>query len=612
MTQPPVTPPSVTQSPVALPPVPAAVTADAVSVLPARLRSRLDQSVAQATTWPVRQAGAQITVHPDDRTTITLSTPVTTPADATCSCLLSPRCLHRAAVLSAAPVAPAEPAPNPQVAAALPPAQVSDAQRDAARGLWSAAAAVLSTGIPGAGAVAQADLLRAVHQARATGLHTPATYAIRVVEHLRSAHHDNPAFRLSTLTDDLRDLLTACHRVSTGDASATGVARRDYEPVGDLRLHGLFCEPVRAATGHAGAVTYLADANGRLWVISDIKPATPDTAAQISPTGAPVDLGEVRLSHHDLSRAGLLAVNAHASPSGRLSHGRARQAVRATGSSWFDPPLATLWTDDHRTQTDRWLQAATLPDHARPATHDLAFLDGTILGSDHRGLLLSTDRRDALPSSGRHTADERPRTVVVTAPYDDPSLPYVANLRKLATHATGSRIRLIARFTGPRRVAALAFTAGWLPTRHGGHLDLGTTSLTRTDLPTATPPAQPIPGPEAEPLRSGGTGDGGEAVAGPPLHLVRYRLERVVAGGRSALVSGVADDSRRLAAAQLGTAVAVVDGLGAAGVRRTRDVFGRLDPHDAERLAVAWLTAAVYELAAGREMIRAAWDTGSL
>ncbi|KUL27848.1 hypothetical protein [Actinoplanes awajinensis] len=616
-----------------LPPVDPAVTAEAVAALPARLRKRLDEAVTQARGWPVETAGDRVTVRPDDQVYVVLTVPVTDPADAVCSCLLAPRCLHRTAVLSAAPIRAGgddPPAPTDDPASDSDPArtgtappdqpqpggpEVSAAQADAAQGLWVVAATILANGIAGAGAVAQADLLRAVHQARATGLHGPAAAAIRVVEHLRAGRRAEPAFRLADLADDLRELLAACHRLAAGDGTVAGVARRDYEPVGDLRLYGLFCEPIRAATGHAGAVTYLADPTGRLWVVSDVKPS--DRAATGSATRASVDLGEVRLSHHALSRAGLRAINAHASTVGRLSHGRARQAVAAPGAGWFDPPLDALWQPSLAEQVDRWLAGTVLPAHARPAAHDLAFLDGTVLGTDRRGLLLTLDRPDAAP----------PLTVVVSAPHEDPALPYVTNLRVLGIHATGRRIRLVGRFTGPRQVDGLAFSARWLQAGatgdtahggntghggHGGHVDLGATPLTRADVaetvrargnflsPGATfhtvagrPVLDPTPSP---------------APAAPPLHLLRHQVERVASAGRSALLSGVDADARRLADAHLGTASAVLTGLAAAGVRRTRDVFGRLDPHDADRLARAWLTAAVYEQAATRATTRQAWS----
>jgi hypothetical protein len=124
-------------------------------------------------------------------------------------------------------------------------------------------------------------------------------------------------------------------------------------------------------------------------------------------------------------------------------------------------------------------------------------------------------------------------------------------------------------------------------------VDLGTVHLTRADFPGATSALTVT----------------AEEPPAPPLHLVRHQLERVVAAGRAALLSGVDDDARHLSGAHLGTAAAVISALGAAGVRRTRDVFGRLDPHDADSLARAWLAAAVYEQAAAREVIRAAWTT---
>jgi hypothetical protein len=657
-----------------LPPVAPAVAAEAVAALPARLRKRLDEVVAQVTTWAVEVTGDGVTVRPDEQVAVTLRATVRTGEDAVCGCLLAPRCLHRAAVLNAAPVLTESPSPGVVPVGAAPPqspspavtpvgvaqaeqldtpqvttaqldaVQLTAAQLDAAHGLWAAAAAVLANGLPGAGAVTQADLLRAVHQARATGLHGPAAAAIRLVERLRAGRRDDPVFRLAELTDDLREVLVACHRLKSGDVGAAGSARRDYEPVGDLRLYGLFCEPVRAATGHAGAATYLADTSGRLWVISDVRPA--ERPATASAVRAPVDLGDVRLRHHELARAGLRAVNAHASATGRLSHGRARQAVSASGAGWFEPPLDALWQVPPAEQAARWLAATALPALDRPAPHDLAFLDGVILGAGRHGLLLGVDGL----------------TVAVSAPHEDPALPYVSNLRLLAAHAPGRRIRLIGRFTGPRRVDGLAVAASWLPAASGGHVDLGATALTRTDLPdhhprpttasrtdlpdhhpsrttpTLTNPPDHGQGPTA-PLGAdppGGSPNAGDpdrdraehpaAAAGPragspgrhegrtttvraspPLHLLRHQIERVAAAGRAVLLSGVDHDARRLAEAHLATAGTVLTALGAAGTRRTRDVFGRLDPHDTDRLAGAWLAAAVFEHAAAQESTRQSW-----
>ena len=93
----------------------------------------------------------------------------------------------------------------------------------------------------------------------------------------------------------------------------------------------------------------------------------------------------------------------------------------------------------------------------------------------------------------------------------------------------------------------------------------------------------------------------------PPLQLLRHSVERVVAVGRTGLLAGAGDDARVLSAAHLATAAALVTALGEAAARRSRDVFGRLDPHDPHHLARAWLAAATYDQAAAREVTRTAW-----
>jgi len=176
-----------------------------------------------------------------------------------------------------------------------------------------------------------------------------------------------------------------------------------------------------------------------------------------------------------------------------------------------------------------------------------------------------------------------------------PVPPHIANLRQLAESAAGQRIRLAGRFAGgtagQRLVHGLGFSAQWLPERFGGHVALGVDRLQKADMPGAVTfdPAM------------------GQPHAGPPLAFARHILERVVAAGRAALLGGVATDARRLAEAHMDAGADLLKALGAAGTRRGRDVFGRLDPHDTARLARAWLAVAVYEQAAALAATRAAW-----
>ncbi|MEV7986793.1 hypothetical protein [Micromonospora sp. NPDC085948] len=569
-----------------LPPVAPHVTAAAVAALPTRLRSKLDQAVEKQASWTVTASDSGVTIAVDGDVTVTLTTPVDTPDAAACTCLLAPRCLHRAAVLSAAPVrtthhaAAAGPdVATPETVAPTetgPPATA--AEKAAATQVRDVAALILEHGMAGAGAVTQADLLRAIHQARAVGLPRLATAATRVVEHLRAARRSTPGFHLADLTDDLRETLTICHLLGAGigdQRAARGTSRRGYGPVGDLHLYGLCTEPLRTSTGHVGAVSYLTDGTATIWSLAQARPGDGDTARAAA--HASVNLGDVTLSHRELGRAGIIASNAQASADRRLSHGSTVQAVRTAGRTWHEEPADTLWRQPIPEQAARWLGARELARPERPAGHDLAFLDG-VLATDQRGLLL-------------RTAD-LPGPIIVVAPHDDPVLPYVANLRLLAAHATGLPVRIIGRFHGPRQVHGLAVAASWLPDRFGGHVDLGVDQMQRADLPDGTTTTEPSGADQPQ----------------PPLHLLSHHLQRVVAVGRSALVPDVERDARALLDAQLPTAASVLRELRRAGHRRSRDAFGRLSQQDSIALALAWLVAGAYQDAAATAATAGSWQ----
>jgi hypothetical protein len=91
---------------VALPPVAETVLVTAVDALPARLRKKVDEAVTRFAALPVTAADGRFMVAVDDTTIVTLVTDggvVRSPDAATCTCLLAPNCLHRAAVLALAP-----------------------------------------------------------------------------------------------------------------------------------------------------------------------------------------------------------------------------------------------------------------------------------------------------------------------------------------------------------------------------------------------------------------------------------------------------------------------------------------------------------------------------
>ncbi|GHI09561.1 hypothetical protein AQI88_27835 [Streptomyces cellostaticus] len=576
----------------ALPPVAPAVTAELVAALTPRLRKRLDAGIAKLAGRPAVRDGDIVRIAVDDSTDVELHAPggTVTSADAVrCGCLLAPDCLHRAAAASAAPIA--EPATEAateaataahceDVAAGAPalpdterPERATPEQCAAARALHSAATAVLEAGTDGSGAVLQAELLRAAHTARLAGLPRAAATAVSVVTALRAARSADPAYRLADLVGALRDALSAAHRIPHAEGpeltELRGTVRQPYRPDGSLRLYGLFSEPVLTASGYAGAVTWTADAEGRLYQVSDVAPGGGGRA--VGAADRAVRVGDTALTHRELSRAGLAVSGATVSPAGRLGAGAGVRAVRASGADWRAEPLDRLWTVPAAEQVARALTGGA----------GLLFLEVTLVGTlrDAAGDCLFAD-----------CAGIRLR---LTAAHDHPALPHRDNLRLLAA-ARGSRLRIVARLTPAPHPRALLLATEH-PTVPGTRVDAGLDRLQHADLPTA--PAAPAP-PAAAPTPQ-------EA----PVHLLRRRVQQAASGGRLVLsFSGnTAADVQRLSGHGLATAGDLLDELHAAAAERSRDVFGRLLPADTDRFAGAWLAAARYAEEVDRALCAAAW-----
>jgi hypothetical protein len=595
-----------------LPPVAPAVTAELVEALSPRLRKRLDAGVAKLADSPTIVDGDTVRVAVDDTTHVELHAPggtVTTPDAIRCGCLLAPACLHRAAVASAAPIAeptedpaadePAAAVPASEPAPALAPepeptlataraeepeqtqpgtepetAAATVAQRTAAQALMTAASAVLDAGTDGSGAVLQAELLRAAHTARLAGLPRAAASAVSVVTALRAARSADPAYRLADLVSVLGDVLAVAHRVPDAEGAELtelrGTSRQPYRPDGSLRLYGLFSEPVLTASGYAGAVTWTADADGRLYQVSDVAPGGAGRA--VGAADRAVRIGDTALTHRELSRAGLAVSGATVSPTGRLGAGARVRAVRASGVDWRAEPLDRLWAVPVAEQVARALTGGP----------GLLFLDVTMTGTVREAT------GDCLLAECGGVA------LRLTVAHDHPALPHRDNHRLLAA-ARGSRLRIVARLTpaGHPRATLLATEH---PTAPGTHVDVGLDRLQHADLPAMSPsPASPpltVPTPD-------------EA----PIHLLRRRVHQAVSGGRRvlSLPGSTTTDARRLGRHGLSTAGDILSELHAAAAERSRDVFGRLLPADTDRFARAWLAATRYTDELDRALCTAAW-----
>lgn len=631
-----------------LPPVSPAAAAGAAAELPPRLHKRLPGMVDKALSWPVSRAEGAVAVRvaPDTEVRLALSAAgtVASASDVTCSCLLAPACLHRAAVLAAAPLAEEQEAEPGEEPAAGAPEEPGPAQpllgpdaHQAADALWSAGVAALTQGVT-ASALPRTRLLHAAQAARLAGLHRPAASATRVARRLTEARTPLPgpgaslgpapeaaaAHRLADLTADLAALLDEARAIRESaarpeDAGAgararevAGRPRRTYEPTGTTRLYGLCTEPVVTASGYAGAIAHLTTAAGELRTIAVVLPGPPAQARATVGTRIP---GGAALTLAELGRAaGLMVTGATLTEDGRIGGGSRLRSVAAPGAGWYEDPLDAWWRRPVAEQVTAALAAFDTPEDRRPSGADLLFLEGTVVR--HRGraaLVLDGGGLPAGPLVTLHAPDERPE------------LAYAENLRLLADRP-GAHVRVIGRLAPdrPTGVTALAMAApGGKPYQLGldrlppvalatggprgadrGHPE----GLHRPDHPGA--PALPATGP----VRSGPATAVGLPLPPAAWDLLGRAVARTVAGGR-ALAAAAVDPALpgRLGAVGLPTAAACARSLAEATRARHADALGTLRPADPDAFATAWLAAALYVTASARVFSATAWaGTASL
>lgn len=545
-----------------LPPVSAAVVATVLDALPQRLRKRVDAALDKASTWTSSTVESKCTVVVDDDTTLvfTLQDGVLASADdLTCTCLLAPKCLHRAVAVSVAPAVAVAVAVGPE-----PPVSTVSLSAEAltAAGLlWEAASAVLQAGVSGSGAVVQASLLRAVHTARLAGLYRASTVALRVVAGIRAAHARSSEFHRATMTADLSELLLVCHQLRSGVgdvASLRGTARREYRPIGSLRLYGLFTERVVASSGYAGVVTHLVDADGQLWTVNAVTPGGSVSGA----LDGPVAIGESGLSHRALGRSGLLLSAATASADHRLGAGTNVRAVAAEGAPWTSPPASLLW----RPLEDQISRAFT-------SSNELLFLSGTVVGSTGGALRLEVENRFVDLVGSCDTSWD--------------------NLGLLAS-LTDKRLWVVARLLRdqPSTAVALAVSGDVTPpSSFNGRVNLTLDRLQRSHvdsphqmLSTSTETAQ------------------------SPVELLERWLHRATLGGRKMpMITSTVADQARLTRLGLTATAQLLGALEKAARDEQRDAFGRLVSRTDDEFVLAWLRGCVHAAEFTRSVASTRW-----
>ncbi|MBM7773701.1 hypothetical protein JOD54_003905 [Actinokineospora baliensis] len=540
-----------------LPPVAPAVVPDVLDALPPRLRKRIDGALERASTWVVEatESGARAVLDADTTLTWTLHSGVLIAADdLVCGCLLAPKCLHRAVAVAAVPVGDVGAVDDVPVAVEEAPVAQGDPIRDEERAaavvLWAACAEVLRVGVTASGAVVRGEVLRAVHSARIAGLHRAAAGGVRIATGLAEAKAGASSFDRETLADDLVEVMLLCHDLRDGVGDPVllrGTARREYQPIGSLRLYGLCTEAIVSDTGHAGVVTHLVDAQRSLWTVNAVLPGGQERVAVAA--NGPVALGETGLTHRELGRAGLVLTGATASADRRLGAGSGVRAVAAAGGGWDEPPVSELWEE---------------PLAAQLAREDLLFLSGTVVGATSTALRLRLATGDINLLGATEAARD--------------------NLRLLAERP-GMSLRVIARLAPDQPTTAVAIAA-LAPLHRPGHVDLTLDRLQRAHLPDGEP-GTPLPAARPEPT---------------PSSLVATVVQRVVIGGRAvAALPSTARDAGSLARLGLTATAGLLNDLASTARDRERDAFGRVVPDATDAFPTAWLTAAVH----GREFTRA-------
>ena len=481
----------------------------------------------------------------------------------------------------------------------------------AAAAAFRAVAGVLAAGAEASGAFAQAELLRSIHACRGAGLHRLAAAQTRALRSIRELRADRPEFALAALTADVRDALAVAHALAGGaiepepravlrpaappdrlgiDPALIGTARREYAPVGELRLSGVLAEAILARSGYAGAITYLADERGALYTRADVVPG--DAIRAIAAYEAAAAFGDAALPHRELCRSALILEAATASADGRLGAGRRVRAVR-TGqpSRWNAGPIDARFREPLADQLARIAALDGDPAEARPAGWDLAFVEGALAGGP-TGIGLRTPRG---PAAGE--------IVLRLSTTQHRALPGRDNLVVLS-RAAGLRVRVIGRVRvgAPRELHLLAIGPApgegrfAMPDAWRGRANVHYDRISMLAIPDRdAPAAAAAPAPPAEDL----------------LAPLRRRVERAVLGGAGTLPTQALAELEREAAALAERALAggaeVLRDLAAIAHDTGRTPAGARRGLDPTAFAHAWLRAALYEDAARRRLSVASW-----
>lgn len=435
-----------------------ALLASITDAVPSRLLRKLDKKPDLAEAWTWTRDDDRTTVASDKDAVVTLAGPVIRePDDLVCTCLLAPKCLHRLAVATRLELTDVDVESKPDDHGAtddlpaeahdlLAPLPVSVPERRAARRAAAALAALSLEGVRGAGAVVQAELLRALHECRAVGLHRLASLTLLVLQQVR-ARREGGGPRVEQLVTVVSEGLELAWRILDAPEVGgleRGLARRRYEATPPQTLWGIACRPLWTRTGYSGVLSWLVDKRGEIVSVQSVEPSSGRGGR-----AALAAFANVSLSHAALSRSAVVVQNGTRSFDRRLGGG-AKLAAAVTGeSSLFAEPLASRFARPLEEQVAEAWTREDRPRLLREAGWDLLFLDLEVLG-------VSGDDDAGNAAELFLRAGERVVRAVLPG---DATPPYRLGFAALG-RAPGARLRAVARLaTGRERALELVSLA---------------------------------------------------------------------------------------------------------------------------------------------------------
>ena len=578
------------------PKISAALKAQVALNAPSRLVKKLDKDPTRARDWTWSDKGEHHTIQTDTEACVRLAKQQTLKDldDISCSCLLSPKCLHILSVVAVLPLddndasleeVDEQEGRNEVADKIESEIQLNDVQREVAQECFALLSRGLSRGFQNAGVSEQGSILRSAHIAKINKLHTLSSSLIGVAHSLNALQADSPTFSLGGLRERLLLAIECSYRLNTNvevKQRELGVARRGYHHLRAQRLEGFFSEPLVGASGHAGVVTFLVSNEGRLFSLSDVRPATETRAEQVYRQG--VHIGDLSLSHQALARASLFLNEGKASKSGRLGQGQGVKAVSAGGREWSDAPIAHLFEQDLKVQLAALAQMQRRADDARPVGWDLLFLKGAFVDG---GSSFQLDNGAIIKLMVR----------------ENESLRFRENLRILGK--SGCPYRLVARFIFSKEVRVLPLAASALNAKS----DLSSALGKRVCLGLDKLVGANIEGDHTSPQSVTSFHDERTALKPDALDTLERVVDRVTLGGRrhlpQSMAKEIAQTRGRLRKQMLQNAEYLLDELYAQA--RTPPSTGGRESDD-ESFALAYVKTAAYLQEVQRLSLFRTWE----